>query len=373
MINESIKITVLGTNSSNQQMVSFILKKYLNAAAIPFELNEETDVATFLKRGLISVPCIQFGEEFLSIESNGNFNKSLRKAIKHILKTRNFGNMEKLIIPVDFSDVSTNAFMFGHRFATDLGAVIKALHVCLPNSKDLYKASTGNEDYITIRKNRLNDFVAEFDKDWVGDVMTTSLIDSEFKLGFPSDGIFKAITQNDAKMVIMGTTGDSGPLKQWFGSVSTKVMNEATCPVLLVPKNAGYKGVKNVLYAYDDIELDKELIKPLVNFASKFNAALHLIHINDPKSPDPGFYLEELFKTSYPNQKTKFIAVENDDFVKAIDAYAFDNDIDIIAMGSKNKSFFDRIFQESMTKKMALHSKLPLLILKPETSDEIRE
>ena len=51
-----------------------------------------------------------------------NFNKSLREAIKHILKKQNFGNMDKIIIPVDFSDVSTNAFVFGHRLATDIGA-----------------------------------------------------------------------------------------------------------------------------------------------------------------------------------------------------------------------------------------------------------
>ena len=142
---DKTEITVLGTGSSSHQMVSYIVRKFLNDAKIPFELKEETDVAAFLQRSLSSVPCIYIDGEYLPIYTNGDFNKSLRKAIKHILKKQNFGNMEKILIPVDFSDVSTNAFMFGHRLATDLGAVVKALHVYLPSSKESLSGHRGKE------------------------------------------------------------------------------------------------------------------------------------------------------------------------------------------------------------------------------------
>lgn len=366
MIKEDLKITVLGTGSSSHQVVSYSLKKFLEAANISYELKEETDVATFLLRGLTSVPCIQIEDEFLTVESNGNFNKSLRVAIKHILKKQNFGNMKKIIIPVDFSDVSTNAFMFGHRLATDLGAVVKALHVYLPTSKELYEATVVDVDFMELRKTELDKFVSEFDKDWASDIMTTSMIDSEFRTGFPGDEILNSLDENEAGMIIMGSTGDSGPLKKWFGSVSTKIMNESHCPVLLIPENAGYKGVNNLLYAYDDIDLDKALMGPLVDFASQFDAVLHLLHVNELEAPDPGYYLEELFKENYPDQKIKLASVYNENVIEAIDKYAHENKIDIVAMGTKSRSFFDRIFHESMTKSMAIQSDIPLLILKPE-------
>ena len=47
-------------------------------------------------------------------------------------------------------------------------------------------------------------------------------------------------------MIIMGTTGDSGSLKNGLVRYLLKVMNEAPCPVLLIPENAGYKGVNNI-------------------------------------------------------------------------------------------------------------------------------
>ena len=358
------EITLLGTGSSSHQMVSYLLKKYLEKAEIPFDFKEETDVSSFLERGLVSVPCISIDDEYLPVESNGNFNSSLRLAIKHILKKQNFGNMEKIIIPVDFSDVSTNAFVFGHRMATDLGAVVKAVHVYLPTSKELQESTMVDVDFIELRKGKLNNFVSEFDKDWTSDIMTASLVDGEFRTGFPGDEILDSIEDNGAKMVVMGTTGDSGALKKWFGSVSTRVMNEAPCPVLLVPENAGYHGINNILYAYDDIELDRYIIEQLVDFCEHFDATLHLTHVDSAESSDPGFYLKELVEEKYPKRKIKVSSQYDLDVVSAIDEYANTNGIDVIAMGTRNRSFFDRIFHTSMTQKMAIQSKVPLLILK---------
>ena len=357
-------ITILGTGSSSHQMVSYLLKKFMENAGIPFNITEETDVAAFLRRKLASVPCIYIDDEYLPVQSNGNFNQSLRKAIKHILKKQNFGNMEKIIIPVDFSDVSTNAFVFGHRLATDIGAVVKALHVYLPTSKELYESTVVDVDFIEMRKSKLNNFVSEFDKDWTSDIMTASIVDSEFRTGFPGDEILDSIEDNGAELVVMGTTGDSGSLKKWFGSVSTKIMNEAPCPVLLIPEKAGYRGVNNLLYAYDDIDLDKYLIQQLVEFCEKFDATLHMVHVDSAETNDPGYYLKELVEEKYPKNKIKISSLYNPDIVEAIDEYAKINNIDVIAMGTKNRSFFDRIFHTSMTQKMALQSEVPLLILK---------
>lgn len=361
---EKLKITLLGTGSSSHQMVSYFVKRYLNEAEIPFEFNEVTDIATFIQKKLSSVPCVQIDDEILPVFTNGNFNSSLRKVIKHILKKQNFGNMDKIIIPVDFSNVSTNAFMYGHRLATDINAVVKAVHVYLPTSKELYESSVVDVDFIEMRKNKLNNFVQQFDKDWTSDIMTASIIDSEFRSGFPGEEILDSIENNKAEMIVMGTTGDSGAIKKWFGSVSTKVMNEAPCPVLLVPENARYTGVNNILYTYDNIELDKALIDQLVGCSKRLDAKLHLIHVDNVATPNPGFYLEELFKEKYPNHPIEIASVCNDDIIEAIDEYAEINKIDIIIMGTKNRSFFKRIFHDSITKKMALHTEIPLLIIK---------
>jgi len=362
--NDITEITVLGTGSSSHQMVSMILERFMEKAGINYELKDDQDVASFLRQSLVSVPSIHIGDKYLPIDSNGKFSISLRKAIKHILSKHNYGNMDKIIIPVDFSDVSTNAFMYGHRLATDIGAVVKALHVYMPNSREMIESTGVNVDFKAFRKDQLEEFVTEVDRDWTSDIMATAIVESEFRSGFPGEEILDSIKENDAEMIIMGTTGDSGALKKWFGSVSTKVMNESTCPVLLVPENARYKGVNNILYAYDDIDLDKHLIGQLVDFSEKYGAELHFVHVNDQEHPDPGYYLKELVQKQYPKNKIKISSSYSENVVEAIEKYASANSIDVIAMGTKSRSFFDNIFHDSITQKMALQSEIPLLILK---------
>ncbi len=363
-IKELMEITVFGTGSSTHQMVSYFINEFLKNAQIPYKIKEETDITTFLKKGIMSVPCIQIGNEFLSVSSNGSFNKSLRMAIKHILKKQNFGSMDKIIIPIDFSDVSTNAFMFGHRLATDVKAILKALHVYLPTSKKVSEPSVADVGFLEMRKNILDNYVSNFDKDWTSDIITTAIIDSEFRTGFPGEGILDSVEENAAEMIIMGTTGNSGPIKKWFGSVSTKVIFEAPCPILLVPEKARYKRINNVLFTYDKIEFDKSVIDQLVGFSKRFNAILHLIHINVDNKPNSEYYLLELFKKKYPNQKIHLTSAIDQDVVDTMDKYSEIHDIDIFAIDTTSRSFFDRIFHKSL-KKMTVHSELPLLILKP--------
>ena len=83
--NDITEITVLGTGSSSHQMVSMFLKRFMEKAGIKYELKNDKDVASFLRQILVSIPCIHIGDEYLPVDANGEFNASLRKAIKHIL------------------------------------------------------------------------------------------------------------------------------------------------------------------------------------------------------------------------------------------------------------------------------------------------
>jgi len=149
------EIKVLGAGTSKHQMVTSVLREYLSKAEIPLDVNDYTDVDGFLKEGLESIPAIVYGKEVFNIGSNGTYNKSLRTAVTQILKKSNFGEIEKIVIPVDFSDVSTNAFAFGHRLATDLGAVTKALHVFFPSARELKETSTVNIDFSLLHESYL--------------------------------------------------------------------------------------------------------------------------------------------------------------------------------------------------------------------------
>jgi nucleotide-binding universal stress UspA family protein len=360
----TIEIKVLGTGTSKHQMITSVLKEYLTKAGLSIPVNDYTDIDSFLKDGIESVPAVIYKDQVFNIGRNGSFNKSLRKVVSTVLKDSNFGKIDKIVIPVDFSDISTNAFAYGHRLATDLRAITKAVHVFFPKARELSEAATVDINVSKLRESYLEDLVAVFDSDWGSDLMRTSLIDSEFRTGFPGDEILDSIEQNEAYLTIMGTTGQTGFIRKWFGSVSTKIMNESPSPVLLVPEGANYKGIYKIAYAYEDIEQDKAVLGDLVSLAERFGAEIHLIHVEDGSAPDPGYYITELISELYPSALITTAVIESSDIAKGISDYCIGHNIDLISLSTHKKKFFEHLYDDNISEKMAVVSKLPLLILK---------
>jgi len=195
--------------------------------------------------------------------------------------------------------------------------------------------------------------------------MRTSLIDSEFRTGFPADQILDSIEENAAYLTVIGSTGQSGFIKKWFGSVSTKVMNESASPVLVIPEHANYKGIHRIVYAYEDIAQDKEVIDKLVDIADRFGAEIHLIHIESKGDSNPGFYLTELINRRYPKALIKTVTIIGDDIAKEIANYSVAHKIDVISLSTHKKRFFEKLYDTSVSQKVTEISQLPILILKP--------
>jgi nucleotide-binding universal stress UspA family protein len=53
--------------------------------------------------------------------------------------------------------------------------------------------------------------------------------------GNPAEEIIKAVRRLRAEMIVMGTHGNSGPKRLFFGSTADGVLRRSTVPVLVVP------------------------------------------------------------------------------------------------------------------------------------------
>lgn len=366
-MNDPIQVKVYGANTSGQQMVVDQIKKKLSSANLAFDITEETDVSVFIKKGLESVPAIQYNEgSIFPLKTNGAFNQSLRTSINGILDEYNYGDLPKIIVPTDFSDTSLNALIFAHRLATNINAVTKVLHVYFPKSRDLADATIVNTDYSEVRKSQLDELVSKINLDWGSDLLKASFMGKEFRTGFPAENIIKSVEENNADLVVMGTTGDSNQIKKWFGSVSTKVGMESPAPVLLVPEKSQFKGINNILYAYDQYDLDKNCIQNILPFALLHNANIHFVHVNNKARPNPGYYISEIIGEQYDSSKIIVNQLETQKVSQALNDYALTHNIDLIVLAREHKNFFQKVFDKSVTRELAIHTNLPLLIIKAE-------
>lgn len=271
--------------------------------------------------------------------------------------------MKHILIPVDFSDASRNAFRYAIDFSKQLKPEsIKLTHVFLPET-------TGEVDFIPpvaeIMKSREKMLQAFYDEMKEAYAPFPCHISTEVKVGFPADELTKASENFD--LVIMGKTGDSNLLDRIFGSVSSSVSQRAYCPVLLVPAEARYTNYQHIVYASYYKPSDRDMVEQLMAFNANFNAHLHFVHVredeDDSLAEGQAQIFKELFEKGEPGFSFDMAEVENDAVDEGLSQYAHDNGADLVVMATRHRGFWENIVHSSQTKRMALTTNLPLIVL----------
>jgi nucleotide-binding universal stress UspA family protein len=137
--------------------------------------------------------------------------------------------------------------------------------------------------------------------------------------------------------------------------------------VLLVPNGAKFKAYRNVVYASDFERIDSRVMDKIVDFAGRFSAGIHLVDVHE--SREKGRYkvseqlLEQQLNDQLPKLEFKMAEVESSSIWEGLDQYALDNEVDLLVMVTKHRKFWENLVHKSITRQVALHSKLPILIL----------
>lgn len=181
--------------------------------------------------------------------------------------------MKTFIVPADFSDTSKNASLF----AAQMTANVPDAQIILYHQFDTVLVGSDSSpltDEPEARKKiaeiALENVKAEMDN--VESGVTISYVAVEESSFIKS--LEKFIQDTKADMVIMGITGTSGIELTLIGSKALSLVNRNVCPVLIVPPQAHFKGIRNVLFATDYKDIETSL--PVGNIKS-FLDFFHLL------------------------------------------------------------------------------------------------
>jgi len=135
-----------------------------------------------------------------------------------------------LLIPVDFSDCSLDAFEYGTRLAESCDMSVSLLHVVEPLSYSLdFNLSHPIEDKQLRHKVelRLSELTAVLQKEGLR---------TDYRLADKPavDSILKGIDDTQATLVVMGTHGRRGLSRFVMGSVTAGVLRRSSSPILTV-------------------------------------------------------------------------------------------------------------------------------------------
>ena len=145
--------------------------------------------------------------------------------------------LNKILVPTDFSEFSGHALRYGCEFAKRFNAKLYLLNVV----EDLYPivpepgmSSVLAPNYLVDLSDSANREIEKLPTEEMG---TGLAIERAVLTGTPFLEIIRYAREQDCDLIVIGTHGRSGLVHALMGSVSEKVVRKAPCPVLAVRPN----------------------------------------------------------------------------------------------------------------------------------------
>lgn len=284
--------------------------------------------------------------------------------------------MKSILLPTDFSNNSINAINYAHEMFRGESCEFYLLNVQKASSyvsddlMTLQPTTTIYQNLIDSSKKAIEKIVTNVQRKYKTDNhIYHTIVDYDNFI----DAIKQLVVAKDICLIVMGTKGATGAEKVLFGSNTVKVIQRNDCPVLAIPDNSRFKGLKKIAFTSNYLtHYKKEELKPLITLAGKFKSKIDVLHITkgehlSPNQESNRAFLDECFS----NLSHEFINLANTDLFKTVEEYLLINDMDLLAMMSRKHSFLERLFTRHNVETFAFQVSIPLLVM-PNTGQLIK-
>jgi nucleotide-binding universal stress UspA family protein len=268
-----------------------------------------------------------------------------------------------ILLPTDFSDVANNALGYAVKLAEKCRAELHILHIKqIPIADPSFPAETYQmyiEEIEKVEQEGVEKLKASFIKD------SEVVCHFHSATGFVADEIMTFCKSRTIDLVVMGTTGASGLAELLVGSNAASVIGKSEIPVLVIPPNHTYKPINHIMYSTDFNEPELPAATRVLYFAELYDAKITVLHVKNDYDryfkSENNYFLKN--KESLAKHDINLVNEESDDVMSTIDKHIDEKHVDLLVMAKHKRGFFDRLFHRSLSKRMAYHTKTPLLVL----------
>ncbi len=275
--------------------------------------------------------------------------------------------MKTILIPTDFSINAQNATDYGVQLFD--GADTR---IVLLNTYYLPYATTG--EFISVDDIVAKDTEKRFDKEQkrIGNRFPEmkATVDTLFEIGDVVSVVRHLEGKASPDVIVMGTKGASGWNEILVGSRTASMTQSVDCPMVVVPENAQFTPLKKILFTTDlETIPETDTMDVLLDLARTYNSEIQLLHVEkDGESPTshPISAPKELndYFTKIPHA---FKTTTGKKVAETIETYIKSHPTDLLVMISEHGNLFHRIFHRSVTKKVTMHTEIPVLVLHKKT------
>ncbi len=273
-----------------------------------------------------------------------------------------FFKIEKILIPLDFSETSMLALEHAGSMAQSFNAELVLLHVIEKHwaKFNIISPEITIEEpsgIVNIVEKRMQEIAADINSKYG---VKSSYISTNGNIFNEIDSISK---EQNIDLIVMGTHGASG-------SNASRVITISDRPVLSVQEHSKKLGFKNILLPIDDSAHSRQKVHHAFVLAEKFGATINIVGLIDSAGDaerhaieSKVVQVEEFMKKSGIPCTTHMLNEHNQAKATLIYADGINADL-IIIMGDQEENLTGR-FMGAYSQQIVNHSKIPTLCIQP--------
>jgi nucleotide-binding universal stress UspA family protein len=270
--------------------------------------------------------------------------------------------MQTIIFPTDFSKGAEYAL----EFAVEISKRTKA-EIIVINAYDLPYAETIMTHSLldVMKKNAEEAMDKAADKLREKGVKFRTMV----QMGNPIRVVKEAVEEFNADIVVLGTKGASGLEEVLIGSNAASILHNVDCPVLSIPKGRTFSQINTIVYGSDfRSKKSNKALGELKAVAELFGAEIVVTHVVVNYEIDEAVVTaaKERISGILGDVNHTYEVIHADRVEDGILEFAAARGADMVALMSKNYSFFEGLFHRSISSKVAYHATIPYLALQEE-------
>lgn len=362
-----IKLELLGIGSAKDRQMKAHLEEALRRIGYDIPILEVRAIKDLMRYDISGIPALAINNQIVferEVPQVEDIVLALRLAVTRVAPDYRFNS---LLVPTDFSETAGNAYAYAVQLAEKDGANIHLLNV-QPPTVEVGNTFQLDSDHLDLpgQEGRLRQFSSEAIQKRLMENGKRLRVDiyREVRSGAVVEEIHKMSREQDADLIVMGTTGQGGFLNKLFGSISSEVARKAPRPVLLIPQHATYAPFRRIVYASAQQPAEEGVWSSVLQFTTHSNAELHFAHITPNVVDD--FEVNEC-KIQIPAADRKLdvciAAIASKNVLEGLSRYIEAVEADLLIMATTQRNFLEALFHRSLTKRMVFNTTVPLLIL----------
>ncbi len=275
--------------------------------------------------------------------------------------------IKNITVATDFSLTARNAYRYAKALAQTLDAALTIVHAkeSIIIVSDVVTTPITPADDAELIKD-IEELVAE-EKASAGNIDLNQEVKIKILSGDPVTILTELSETDNTDLIVIGSSGLSDVLTKIFGSTSLKVSNKAHCPVIVVPRDAKWQPIEQILYASNYNSLTSEFAQDIIDFAVDINSRIHFVNIrdidetNDEKQKDTDW--NELFVATDSKLSYEKHTIYGNDTTEELMKYAEEKNINLMVFASKHRTFWENLTHKSISENVALSTLTPIMVV----------